>query len=74
MLFLLDRREGDLVIAQLIHIVLLLELLFVLDAATRQDPEQKVVLINGGFHHLHAHTSQEKCDKLGTGSDDQDQN
>ena len=71
---LVNGGKCDLIIAQHLNAMLLLELLFVLNAATRQDPEQKVVLINGGFHHFDAHASQEKSDELGTGSDDQDQN
>ena len=74
MLFLLDRREGDLVIAQLIYIVLLFELLFVFDAAARKQPEAKTALIDGGFEHFKAHPHEEKSDKLSTDNDDEDQN
>lgn len=54
--------------------MLLFELLFVFDAATRDQPEAETALIDCRFEHFEAHAHEEKTDELRAGNDDEDQN
>ena len=75
LLFWLEHRaQCELVMAQLVHIMLLLELVFILNTTAREHPEAAVALIDRSLHHLEPHASAEQCDELQASRRNQEQN
>ena len=66
-----DHAHGDLIVAELAHIMLLLEGLLVLDAAAREQPEDEPALVDRRLEQLQADAHDEDNDELETGNCDQ---